>query len=50
MVWPGRSAAAEPEAGASADTVRRGRALEFPRDHGAHLDARTEWWYATGWA
>lgn len=29
--------------------VRRGRALAFPRDHGAHLDARTEWWYATGW-
>jgi predicted secreted hydrolase len=31
------------------DTVRRGRALVFPRDHGAHLAARTEWWYATGW-
>ena len=30
--------------------MRRGRALDFPRDHGAHLDARTEWWYATGWA
>jgi predicted secreted hydrolase len=22
--------------------------LQFPRDHGAHLDARTEWWYVTG--
>jgi predicted secreted hydrolase len=22
--------------------------LGFPRDHGAHLDARTEWWYITG--
>lgn len=22
--------------------------LAFPRDHGAHLDARTEWWYLTG--
>jgi predicted secreted hydrolase len=22
--------------------------LQFPRDHGAHLDARTEWWYITG--
>lgn len=32
-----------------ADSVRRGRNLVFPRDHGAHLDARTEWWYATGW-
>lgn len=32
------------------DPVRRGRPLVFPRDHGAHLGARTEWWYATGWA
>lgn len=31
------------------DPVRRGRLLVFPRDHGAHLGARTEWWYATGW-
>ena len=23
--------------------------LAFPRDHGAHPDYRTEWWYATGW-
>ena len=29
--------------------VQRGRMLAFPRDHGAHPDARTEWWYATGW-
>jgi predicted secreted hydrolase len=29
--------------------VRRGRALRFPRDHGAHLASRVEWWYATGW-
>jgi predicted secreted hydrolase len=29
--------------------VRRGVALQFPRDHGAHLAQRTEWWYATGW-
>ena len=27
-----------------------GRALEFPRDHGAHTDFRTEWWYITGMA
>jgi predicted secreted hydrolase len=26
-----------------------GRALEFPRDHGAHPAYRTEWWYTTGW-
>lgn len=24
------------------------RALHFPRDHGAHPDLRTEWWYITG--
>ncbi len=26
------------------------RALRFPRDHGAHPDLRTEWWYLTGQA
>jgi predicted secreted hydrolase len=25
-----------------------GYRLEFPRDHGAHPDFRTEWWYITG--
>jgi predicted secreted hydrolase len=29
--------------------VVRGRRLVFPRDHGAHPEYRTEWWYATGW-
>jgi len=29
--------------------ILRGRPLIFPRDHGAHLGARTEWWYLTGW-
>jgi predicted secreted hydrolase len=24
------------------------RAMAFPRDHGAHPDLRTEWWYITG--
>ncbi|MCX7241311.1 MAG: carotenoid 1,2-hydratase [Burkholderiales bacterium] len=24
--------------------------LRFPRDHGAHPDFRTEWWYLTGYA
>jgi predicted secreted hydrolase len=24
------------------------RTLVFPRDHGAHLEFRTEWWYVTG--
>jgi len=34
---------------ARAEGIRRGRVLAFPLDHGAHLAARTEWWYATGW-
>ena len=25
------------------------RPLQFPADHGAHPDFRTEWWYLTGW-
>jgi len=29
--------------------VRPGRPLRFPRDHGAHPEYRTEWWYLTGW-
>jgi hypothetical protein len=27
----------------------RPRILQFPRDHGAHPEFRTEWWYLTGW-
>jgi predicted secreted hydrolase len=26
------------------------KALAFPRDHGAHPELRTEWWYLTGYA
>ena len=40
------AAAMAPAPGAA---IRRGTVLAFPRDHGAHLDARTEWWYVTGW-
>ncbi len=29
--------------------ARPGVAFVFPRDHGAHPDYRTEWWYVTGW-
>ena len=28
--------------------VVAGKAIEFPRDHGAHPDFRQEWWYFTG--
>lgn len=41
---PGRLSAAAPVFPAVAP-----RPLVFPRDHGAHPDFRTEWWYATGW-
>jgi predicted secreted hydrolase len=41
LAWPLSSARAQ--------GVQRGRVLAFPRDHGAHPDTRTEWWYATGW-
>jgi predicted secreted hydrolase len=30
------------------DPVVPGRALEFPRDYGAHPGHRIEWWYVTG--
>ena len=28
--------------------VRKGVALQFPRDHGSHPQFRNEWWYVTG--
>ena len=36
-------------AASAPDEIRPGRTMSFPQDHGAHLAARTEWWYATGW-
>lgn len=43
--WPlARSAAAE-----VAYATVTPRPLVFPRDHGAHPEYRTEWWYLTGW-
>ena len=47
-LWTPPSAHAE---GAPPPDVARGvdpRPLVFPRDHGAHPDTRTEWWYITG--
>lgn len=29
--------------------ITPGEVLRFPRDHGAHPEFRTEWWYLTGW-
>ena len=34
---------------AAIDSVHRGRKINFPRDHGAHLGSNIEWWYVTGW-
>lgn len=28
--------------------IAAGESIEFPRDHGAHPDTKTEWWYLTG--
>ena len=42
LPWLARAA---PAAG---DAVSAMRTLVFPRDFGAHPEARTEWWYATG--
>ncbi|MFM9981394.1 MAG: lipocalin-like domain-containing protein, partial [Burkholderiales bacterium] len=36
-------------AGVSYPAVKPGYVLVFPRDHGAHPEFRTEWWYVTGW-
>ncbi len=41
--------AASQAADAQAPAAQRAQPLAFPRDHGAHLATRTEWWYATGW-
>ena len=29
--------------------AKPGVVLSFPRDHAAHPEFRTEWWYVTGW-
>ncbi|MBA4175527.1 MAG: carotenoid 1,2-hydratase [Leptothrix sp. (in: Bacteria)] len=43
------AAASGPNHTPPGDTISADRMLAFPQDHGAHLAARTEWWYATGW-
>jgi len=49
-IVPARSAGQRPvPADASYADVVPGRALVFPRDHGAHDAWRLEWWYVTGW-
>ncbi|MBL0917813.1 MAG: carotenoid 1,2-hydratase [Hydrogenophaga sp.] len=48
LALPGRPAHAR-DIARPGDALRP-RALVFPRDHGTHNDARTEWWYLTGHA
>lgn len=41
-------ALARPGSGVNYPLVTPGRRLVFPRDHGAHPEFRSEWWYVTG--
>ena len=45
--WPAGAVPSAQRADFASD--RPGVPLAFPRDHGAHPDFRTEWWYLTGW-
>jgi predicted secreted hydrolase len=54
LSWPVWAQGLSNSAAASAvvmplSVVDPGRHLAFPRDFGAHPEARTEWWYLTGW-
>ena len=40
--------AGEARSGEDFDMPRPGRAWSFPRDHGAHPEFKTEWWYYVG--
>lgn len=43
-----QAASLAPLLGAASGWALPPHALRFPRDHGAHPDFRTEWWYLTG--
>lgn len=45
-----QAAAMAPLLGAASGWALSPRVLQFPRDHGAHPELRTEWWYLTGHA
>jgi predicted secreted hydrolase len=51
MLWLAAAAAGASRAAtaAAASAQATPRALQFPRDHGAHPEFGIEWWYATGW-
>lgn len=48
LLWPALARADSGQPGATYPAVIPGATLSFPRDHGAHPDFRTEWWYVTG--
>lgn len=46
LLLPSLAAAKQPAV--TYPAARRATRLAFPRDHGAHPEFRTEWWYVTG--
>jgi predicted secreted hydrolase len=48
LVQMGAAAAALPIMGGDIAQALPAQTLQFPRDHGAHPDFQTEWWYLTG--
>jgi predicted secreted hydrolase len=48
LIWLGSGAAASGLLTPMAAHALPPKQLAFPRDHGAHPDFRTEWWYITG--
>jgi len=48
LLLPTLTSAAPAAAAIAYPPVEAGVQLRFPRDHGAHPDFRTEWWYVTG--
>ena len=48
LLLPTLGLAAAAEAAPAYPPVTPGVRLAFPRDHGAHPEFRSEWWYVTG--
>ncbi len=49
FLWSLPALACVSRAWADYPAVSQAYELTFPRDHGAHPQYRTEWWYVTGW-
>ncbi|MBL8396195.1 MAG: carotenoid 1,2-hydratase [Candidatus Accumulibacter sp.] len=48
LLLPALASSASARQAVAYPPVTRGHHLVFPRDHGAHPEFRTEWWYVTG--